>query len=513
MPRINARPVKIASTTPPPIGPTGYADFSVSGISSEDLANGVCIIADKYQGGPQTVRAAMAIRYRKDAERFFAISEEPVYDLIQIDDYGKEIAGSLPVLSITSDIAIDEKAAGLIAAEFSAGRICIEYCIMGRTPATYTRELRLLADAIMSTEDETAHGYTLVIDNGDSSCKRRRHGQGNDSKMIASIADLIAREVPTTGFIYSSAGPGNTIIEALRRCRVPVGKRISQTAAIDGFSAMTTKEVRQNWKRAYSHMTTDLGHAWKYDRNGDGRPSLLDLTNDSAIMVDPRDRKKLRKKMKTSKTIDGLMAAIEAAQRVPDAENASLEKRTPTRINYKDASLLREMRARGAKSANLRSVIVGAIYRHDIQVPGRPELDDFQEVLEFALSDYITDITHQVANHYKKGAIPSYSALACILTMIDVAGGDAGQVLNAMQDQNACGPFAAAARRINGYTEVERTPAAITACVIQAWNAHAAGKDVERFMDGVIPPAIRKDETENTIPAPSNDNAPIANAA
>lgn len=510
MPRINARPVRISADNPPPAGPTGYAGFKTAGISSQDLANGVCIIADRYQGGPQTVRAAMAIRYKEDAERFFAISEEPVYDLIQIDDTGKYVQNALPVLSITSDIVVDADVAALIARDFCEGKISIEYCIKGRTAGTYTRELKLLADAIVGSEDETEHGYTLVIDNGDSSCKRRRHGLGHDSKMIASIADLIAREVPTTGFIYSSSGPGNAIIEALRRCRIPVGKKISETDAINGFSAMTTPEVKQNWDKAFSHLTTDLSHAWKYDRNTGKKPALLDLSSNSAIMVDPSRRENLRSRMTKKKVIQDLLSEIAS---IGESEGTLNDNNQPAskRVDYKNGNLTSELRKNKATNACVRALIIGIIYRHDIKVPGRPNIDDFQSVLSFAMGDYVTDLARRVSTHYSRGVIRSYAALAAIIMMIETAGGNSDEAISLIDTENS--PFAAAGRRINGYTKAEKTPQAMIACFIQAWNAHVQGHDVERFHDNVIPAAHTATQTMPAAITSSNDNAPVALAA
>lgn len=498
MPAINPLPQRIASNNAPAFGPTGQ-DYVQADISPQDLADGVCVIVDNHQGGTQTVRAVIDRHYHNHDEQFFAISEIEGYEQIEFDAHGNNI-GRRPVYTIRHNDVIDDVAAQILAEAFANRLINIEYPIARKIQATYAAEIRRLCDAIITSG---ADNFTIAIDNADSAAKRKRHGY--DSEMIRAMTDLIARQNPVSGFIYSSTGPGNVIIEALRRCDVPVGKRIKAAEAVRGFAAMTTSDVLTYWDRAYSHRTVANEHAWKYDRNRPGAPALLNLPTTSAILMGNTPA------ASQNATVLNLRRQIAAQQaQAAAAATASAQKPKTNRITSKSSkaalavhkveahpaqrrermkfeggSLIDYLRNDGIRSADIVVSAVTALMTYEVAFEGKPRSRDLESAAAFAKTDAVINLALRASATCERAGINSRGAFACAHALCEEADPVAADVFFKGMKRGATdnSPAATLVRRLSGLTRAERTPHRVLDYTMQAWQAHVEGRAVTQFFD------------------------------
>lgn len=500
MPAINPLPQAIVATNPPAFGPTGQ-DYELARVTAQDLADGVCIIVDNHQGGTQTVRAVIDHHYHENDEQFLAISEIDGYERLQVDVRGNDICRR-PVYTVRHDEIIDAIACELLAEAFARRMINIEYPIARKVQSTYATEIRLLCEGVITSG---ADNFTIAIDNADSAAKRKRHGY--DSEMIRSMTDLIARQSPVSGFIYSSTGPGNVIIEALRRCDVPIGKRIKAAEAVRGFAGMTTRDVMTYWDRAYSHRTVAPEHAWKYDRNRPVAPALLDMPVRSAILMagTPASackehpvvkgiRKEIARRQaeaarkRNAETGKGRMTARQPSKATPAKTPAPFQQdfaRRRERVKFEGGGLIARLRSDGVKCGDVITSAVTALIENDVPFPGLPATRDIDSVAAFASRRDVIALALKASGTADRTNVNSRGAFACAHALCEAADPERARAFFRSLSRRPVGsdPGATLIRRLHGLTRAERTPHRVLDYILQAWDAYVAGRQVEQFVD------------------------------
>lgn len=516
MPRINPLPRSIDNTNAPDSGPTGH-DFETTQITAQDLAAGVCIISDEYQGGTQTVQAVIADHYNKNDELFFAISERSAYERVQLDAKGKSF-NKRPVYSVRPTDVIDDIAADIIANALARREINLEYPISQKTQETYAGEIRRLSDAIIRSG---ADDFTIAIDNADSAAKRKRHGF--DSEMIRALADLISRQNPVTGFLYSSAGPGNAIIEALRRCNVPVGKQITSRDAILGFGALTTQDVVEQWNRGRkgSHRDTANNHAWKYDRNDPTRrPALLNIKQESGIL-DPNG-----KTPPEHRVVQELRKEIAKAQKKAAQKRASEKSRYATRTVARRSVNVATPSAKRTSLGSKRSFLLQNRKDHAEELNGIPQyvmlaavtrstarrrqvgsriVVDASVIAKLVKDPKVLALGRQANTLRQRGAITNSMGMNIALDLMnaDCAVTTAAYISSFHNTAPSDSPAGMVMAALND-PERRLTQHQIADTMLQGYIAHRAGIKVEAFRRNTFLPALGE------ISAPANDREPLA---
>jgi len=252
-----------------------------STVTLRDLARGIAIYANRYEGGQQTVRAIMDIHCSaaKDGIQFIAFTEEEAYGYLQYDHTGARIPGCIPIITLRKNDVLNDARIDLLVKAFKNKEISIEYVMGGKDNEVYSDEIHRLGLKLINAE---VGDYVLVFDQSDSVMIRRRHG--NSEPHIRTIADMLSRQYPPVGFIAYGTGPGNAIIESVRRAEMFIGKKMTTSDKIVGFLNVTGPDVVKFWEKDFGYQNVAIGHAWKHANSGKGNPELLDITTVSAIL-------------------------------------------------------------------------------------------------------------------------------------------------------------------------------------------------------------------------------------
>jgi len=249
-------------------------------VTLQDLARGVVVYANRFEGGQQTVRAIMDSHCStEDGMQFLAFTEEEAYGYLQYDAAGRQIPGCLPIITLRKTDVLSDARIDLLVTAFKNKEISIEYVMGGKDNEVYSDEIHRLGLSMINAE---VGDYVLVFDQSDSVMIRRRHG--NSEPHIRTIADMLSRQYPPVGFIAHGTGPGNAIIESVRRAEIFIGKKMTTSDRILGFFGVTCPDVVKFWDKGFGYHNVAIQHAWKHDRSDQVNPKLLDITTRSVVL-------------------------------------------------------------------------------------------------------------------------------------------------------------------------------------------------------------------------------------
>lgn len=350
--------------------------------------------------------------------------------------------------------------------------------------------LRALREAPVEFDKNVPNTIAMVQVNANHREDLSKRIKGRDGERILENQDIQDCGLAYNGiehgtfFNPSDLDPSGPYIVTARQLKSMAGTAPDANGKING----ATKRFMKKLKEARAKREAD--------RKADKESKMLDAAIDREM--------RRRATIQARAMLNGTAAVLVQDSSVTMSSTVSTLTSGRSGQRFENRSISARLIELGVKGHS-DTVTVGLALLEHGGVPGK-HLDDmdFDEVVEFMMSDEMTTHRRKAQATCKRAGISCIGAFATVHALIETEDAVAGKIFFAAMGKAGAQDSASQmlVRRLKGMTNAERSVERVMNYTMQAWHAHRDGKRVRAFVDGVVRTA---GATTHSVSA--NDNA------